>query len=66
VSSIYKTRNHLYLSLLAPLAAFALHDDALAAGQARFFCILIGVANGTTCMLILTATTTSKQERTPK
>jgi uncharacterized membrane protein YccC len=42
-------------SLLVPLAAFALHDDALAAGQVRFFCILIGVAIGTTCMLILSS-----------
>ena len=41
-------------SLLVPLAAFALHD-ALAAGQVRFFCILIGVAIGTTCMLILSS-----------
>jgi uncharacterized membrane protein YccC len=40
-------------SLLVPLAAFALRDDALAAAQARFFCILIGVAIGTTFMLIL-------------
>jgi Fusaric acid resistance protein-like len=40
-------------STLAPLAAFALGDDALAAGQARFLCILIGVAIGATFMLIL-------------
>jgi hypothetical protein len=40
-------------SALAPLAAFALHDDAMAAGQARLLCILIGVAIGTTSMLIL-------------
>jgi Fusaric acid resistance protein-like len=42
-------------SALAPLAAFALRDDALAAGQARFLCILIGVAIGTTFMLILSS-----------
>ena len=40
-------------SALAPLAAFALRDDALAAGQARFFCILIGAAIGTLFTLIL-------------
>jgi hypothetical protein len=42
-------------SALAPLAAFALRGDALAAGQARFVCIFIGVAIGTTCMLILSS-----------
>jgi uncharacterized membrane protein YccC len=42
-------------SALAPLAAFALRDDALAAGQARFFCILIGVAIGTAFVLILSS-----------
>lgn len=42
-------------SALAPLAAFALRGDAIAAGQARFFCILIGVAIGTTFMLILSS-----------
>jgi hypothetical protein len=42
-------------SALAPLAAFALHGDALAAGKARFFCILIGVAIGTALMLILSS-----------
>jgi len=40
-------------SALAPLAALALSGDAIAAGQARFFCILIGVVIGTTFMLIL-------------
>jgi uncharacterized membrane protein YccC len=42
-------------SALVPLAAFSLHGDAMAAGQARFFCILIGVAIGTTFMLILSS-----------
>jgi hypothetical protein len=42
-------------SALAPLAAVALRDDAMAAGQARFLCILIGVAIGTTFMLILSS-----------
>ena len=42
-------------SALAPLAAFALQGDALAAGQARFLCILIGVAIGTAFMLILSS-----------
>jgi hypothetical protein len=42
-------------SALAPLAAFALRNDAMAAGYARFFCILIGVAIGTTCMLLLSS-----------
>jgi hypothetical protein len=42
-------------SALAPLAAFALGDDAMAAGQARFVCILIGVAIGTTFTLILSS-----------
>jgi hypothetical protein len=42
-------------SALAPLAAFALHGDAIAAGQARFICILIGVAIGTMFMLILSS-----------
>jgi hypothetical protein len=42
-------------SALAPLAAFALRNDALAAGEARFLCILIGVAIGTTLMLILSS-----------
>jgi hypothetical protein len=36
-------------------AAFALQDDALAAGQARFLCILVGVAIGTLLMLILSS-----------
>jgi hypothetical protein len=40
-------------SALAPLAAFALGSNAMAAGQARFLCILIGVTIGTTFMLIL-------------
>jgi Fusaric acid resistance protein-like len=42
-------------SVLAPLAAFALGNDTLVAGQARFLCILIGVAIGTTFMLILSS-----------
>jgi Fusaric acid resistance protein-like len=42
-------------SALAPLGAFALRDDALAAGEARFLCILIGVAIGTMFMLILSS-----------
>src|ERR671918_2793772 len=33
-------------SALVPLAAFFLRGDTMAAGQARFFCILIGVAIG--------------------
>jgi hypothetical protein len=40
-------------SALAPLAAFALRDDAIAPGRARLFCILIGVTIGTTFVLIL-------------
>jgi uncharacterized membrane protein YgaE (UPF0421/DUF939 family) len=40
-------------SVLAPLAAFALHGDAIAAGRARFFICLIGVTIGTTFVLIL-------------
>jgi hypothetical protein len=35
------------------VAAFALRGDPIAAGQARFFCIFIGVAIGTTFVLIL-------------
>ena len=42
-------------SALAPLAAFALSGDALGAGEARFYCILIGVTIGTTFMLILSS-----------
>jgi hypothetical protein len=42
-------------SAVAPLGAFALGDDALAAGEARFLCILIGVAMGTMFMLILSS-----------
>src|SRR5262245_45030035 len=42
-------------SALAPLAAFALRGDALAAGQARFVCIFIGAAIGTTFMLLLSS-----------
>jgi len=42
-------------SALAPLAAFALQGDALAAGQARFLCILIGVAIGTAFILVLSS-----------
>jgi hypothetical protein len=40
---------------LAPLAALPLHGDALAAGRARFISILLGVALGTTFMLILSS-----------
>jgi uncharacterized membrane protein YccC len=42
-------------SALAPFAAFALSGDAIAAGQARFFCILIGVVIGITFVLILSS-----------
>jgi hypothetical protein len=42
-------------SALAPLAAFALRGDAIAVGQARVICILIGVAIGTTFVLILSS-----------
>ena len=42
-------------SALAPLAAFALSGDALEAGEARFYCILIGVTIGATWMLILSS-----------
>jgi len=42
-------------SALAPLAAFALSGDALGAGEARFYCILIGVTIGTALMLILSS-----------
>jgi uncharacterized membrane protein YgaE (UPF0421/DUF939 family) len=38
----------------APLAAFAL-SGALGAGEARFYCILIGVTIGTTFMLIFSS-----------
>ena len=42
-------------SALAPLAAFALSGDALGAGEARFYCILIGVTIGATWILILSS-----------
>ena len=42
-------------SALAPLAGFALSGDALGAGEARFYYILIGVTIGTTFMLILSS-----------
>ena len=42
-------------SALAPLAAFALSGDALGAGEARFYCILIGVTIRATWMLILSS-----------
>jgi Fusaric acid resistance protein-like len=42
-------------SALAPLAAFALSGDALGAGEARFYCILIGVTIGTALMLLLSS-----------
>jgi Fusaric acid resistance protein-like len=42
-------------SALAPLAALALRDDAIAAGEARFLCIFIGVAIGTTFIMILSS-----------
>ena len=40
---------------LVPLAAFALSGDALGAGEARFYCILIGVTIGTTFVLVLSS-----------
>jgi hypothetical protein len=40
-------------SALAPRAALALHGDAMATGQARFVCMVIGAAIGTTFMLLL-------------
>ena len=39
-------------SALAPLAAWSLHDAALAAGEARMVCILVGVAIGTAATLL--------------
>jgi hypothetical protein len=39
-------------SALAPLAAWSLHDAALAAGEARMLCILVGVAIGTAATLL--------------
>jgi uncharacterized membrane protein YccC len=42
-------------SELAPLAAFALSRDALKAGEAHFYCILIGVTIGTMFVLVLSS-----------
>jgi uncharacterized membrane protein YccC len=42
-------------SALAPLAAFSLHDNALATGEARVLCILIGVAIGAALMFAISS-----------